>query len=143
MNRCYLSLGSNQKHPKKQIYRAFDALKRIPKTHLICVSNLYQTRAWGHTAQQDFCNAVAEIHTLLPPHSLLSYCQTIESNHGRIRKKHWGPRTLDIDILLYANQRINSHILTIPHRFMHLREFVLQPLSELNPSLVQQILNHP
>lgn len=135
MNLCYLGLGSNQKFPERQLRQAISSIKNIPSTFLIKVSSLYWTSAWGVRAQQDFCNAIVEITTLLPPLLLLTYCKKIENKQGRIRKKRWGPRTLDIDIILYGNRNINSKKLTIPHPFMHSRDFVLRPLLEINPMI--------
>lgn len=131
MNRCYLSLGSNQRHPERQIRRAIKAIKAIPKTSLIRVSSCYKTRAWGVQNQQDFCNAVVAINTQLPPPLLLSFCQSIEAKQGRVRKKRWGPRTLDIDIILYGTRVLKTHQLTIPHPHYLSREFVLKPLMEV------------
>lgn len=135
MNRCYIGLGSNQNSPERQIRQAIIAIKTIRSTAVIKVSNLYWNRAWGLHVQQDFCNAIIEINTLLTPFLLLKYCQTIEKNQGRVRKKRWGPRTLDIDIILYANRNIRSKNLTIPHPYMLSRDFVLIPLLEINPQI--------
>lgn len=135
MNRCYLSLGSNQKGPERQIRSAIKALKNLPFTQVIKVSSLYWTKAWGLEVQQDFCNAVVQISTLLTPHFLLRKCQQIEKKQGRIRKKHWGPRSIDIDIILYSNRVINTPKLTVPHPFFKDREFVIKPLLEIDPSL--------
>lgn len=131
MNRCYLSLGSNQKSPERQIRRAIKAIKALPSTATTQVSSLHWTKAWGVEAQQDFCNIVMEIQTRLPPLLLLQYCQKIETQQGRIRKKPWGPRTLDIDIILYADRRLKTPKLTIPHPLFLSRAFVLEPLSEV------------
>lgn len=133
MNKCYLSLGANQKCPKRQLKQAIYALKKIPNTAVIKISSLYKTKAWGRQVQQDFYNLVVEIRTSLSPLILLSYCQKIEKQQGRVRKSLWGPRTLDIDIILYADRIISSKKLTIPHPYMLIRDFVLTPLLEINP----------
>jgi len=135
MNSCYLSLGSNQKTPERQIRMAINAIKKIPSTYIIEISQLYWTKAWGIETQQDFCNAVIHIGTVLDPYFLLKKCQKIESDQGRIRKKHWGPRTLDIDIILYGDRIINSPNLAIPHPYFKIRDFVMKPLLELNPNI--------
>lgn len=135
MNRCYLSLGSNQKFPERQLRHAIAALKNIPHTSVRRVSSLYWTKAWGIHAQQDFCNIVVAINTLLTPLALLKQCQKIETKQGRVRKKNWGPRTLDIDIILYGTRIINIPKLTIPHPYFLMRDFVLQPLFEINPDI--------
>lgn len=135
MNRCYLSLGSNQKFPERQIRRAIHALKKIPSTRVLKASNLYWNKAWGLQAQQNFCNAVIEIATTLTPELLLVWCNKLEKKQGRIRKKHWGPRTLDIDIILYGTRKIRTRDLIIPHPYFHVRDFVLVPLLEINPDI--------
>ncbi len=136
MNRCYLGLGSNQKNPTRQLRLAIKAIKTIPHTSLNKTSSFHWTKAWGVSAQQDFCNAVIEINTFLPPLLLLKWCQKIEYKQGRIRKKPWGPRTLDIDILMYGKKRINTDKLTVPHPHMLVRKFVLMPLLEINPKVL-------
>lgn len=135
MNCCYLSLGSNQKSPERQIRTAIQALKKLPSTSVIHVSQLYWTKAWGVSTQQVFCNAVVQITTELEPYLLLKLCQKIEHQQGRIRKRHWGPRTIDIDIILYENRIINTPQLKIPHPYFKQRDFVLQPLLELDPRI--------
>lgn len=133
MNLCYLSLGSNQKSPERQVRQAIHSIKNMPQTCMIRASKLYWTKAWGLGAQQDFCNAVVKISTCLSPLSLLKHCQNIELRQGRVRRKHWGPRSLDIDIILYAERSINSPKLTIPHPYFLERDFVLTPLLEIHP----------
>lgn len=135
MNICYIGLGSNQKSPERQIRRAIESIKNLPHTSVLKVSTLYWTKAWGLQVQQDFCNVMLELSTLLQPCLLLEHCQRIEKKQGRIRKKRWGPRTLDIDIILYGNRIINSKNLKIPHPYMLERDFVLKPLLEINPNI--------
>lgn len=137
MNPCYLGIGSNQKNPERQIHRALKALRQLPSSALLKVSNLYWNPAWGNVIQQDFCNVVVELHTSLNPLKLLNYCKAIEKKQGRLRKKKWGPRTLDIDIILYSNRIINTPQLRIPHPYMQQRNFVLIPLLEINPKLAK------
>lgn len=138
MNRCYLGLGSNQKFPERQIRLALKHISSLPRTSITKVSKMYWNKAWGIETQQDFCNAVAEIYTTLPPHLLLKRCQHIEKRSGRVRKMKNGPRTLDIDILIYANLKMKSKNLTIPHPGIMQRDSVLTPLLEIN-SLVFSI----
>lgn len=135
MNICYLGLGSNQKNPERQIRTAIKSIKNLSSTYVIKTSKLYWTKAWGVSAQQDFCNVVIEVATCLPPHLLLKKCQQIELKHQRIRRKRWGPRTLDIDLLLYGNKTIKNHELVVPHPYMTQRDFVLMPLTEINPQI--------
>ena len=126
-----MGLGSNQKSPERQIKQAIKAIKALPKTAITQQSNVYWNKAWGLNKQPDFCNAVVEISTSLCPSLLLAYCQHIETNQGRIRKKRWGPRTLDIDIILYGCRTIQTQNLTIPHPHMLSRDFVLIPLAQI------------
>ncbi len=135
MIRCYLSIGSNQKNPERQIRNSIKNIKKIPATYITQVSSLYWTKAWGIQSQQDFCNAAIELTTHLDPYELLYHCQKIEQKQGRVRKKRWGPRTLDIDIILFGNRIIKTPTLTIPHPYFKVRSFVTAPLHELNPSL--------
>lgn len=128
MNVCYLSLGSNQKFPERQIRTAIQNIRRIPGTTVTKISSLDWNKAWGVETQQDFCNVLIEIRTSLNPFLLLTHCQKIEFKHGRVRKKHWGPRTLDIDIILYSTRIVNHPRLKIPHPLYQERDFVMQPL---------------
>lgn len=131
MNKCYLSLGSNQKSPQRQLNKAITALRTIPNSAVIKVSKFHKTKAWGLQSQQDFWNAAVEINTRLKPLLLLKNCQKIESRQGRLRKKNWGPRTIDIDIIFYGKRRIRSKNLIIPHPYWSVRNFVKCPLNEL------------
>lgn len=130
---CYLGLGSNLNSPKRHMRLAFQALKTLPQTQILNISSLYQSKPAGVVGQPDYCNAVVKINTRLPAHKLLQYCQTIETLHGRVRKKRWGSRTLDIDLLLYGKHSIQTPDLTIPHPRLHVRDFMLTPLLELWP----------
>lgn len=136
-NRCYLGLGSNQADPAAQLRLACEALAALPETRLLRCSRLYRSAPMGPQDQPDYVNAVALIGTSLAPLALLDELQRIEQQQGRQRKaERWGPRTLDLDILLYADQQIDSDRLQIPHYHMHARPFVLYPLAELEPELV-------
>ncbi|KTD11136.1 2-amino-4-hydroxy-6- hydroxymethyldihydropteridine pyrophosphokinase [Legionella gratiana] len=136
MNICYLGLGSNQKSPERQLRKAIQSIKTLRLTAVTKISSFYWSKAWGLKSQQNFCNAVIEISTLLSPLQLLNACQKIEKKQGRIRKKRWGPRVIDIDILYYENRVIQSKKLMIPHPYIQLRDFVLIPLNEINPKLI-------
>lgn len=133
MNLCYLGLGSNQKVPERQIRTAIKSIKTLPCTTVTKVSSFYWNKAWGLLGQQDFCNAVIELITRLPPAKLLNACLNIEKDQGRIRRKHWGPRIIDIDILFYGDRMIHTKNLIIPHPHIQSRDFVLIPLMEINP----------
>ncbi len=131
MTLCYLGLGSNLKSPQRQLAFAIRRLQKLPRVLVSRRSGFYLTEPQGLKAQPRYCNAVVEIHTNLPPLSLLKSCQNIERIQQRLRKKRWGARTIDIDILLYGNQQIRHHQLTIPHPAMWQRDFVIIPLQEL------------
>jgi 2-amino-4-hydroxy-6-hydroxymethyldihydropteridine diphosphokinase len=136
MIQVYIGLGSNLARPEKQIQAACKSLASLPQTALIKCSSLYQSQPMGPQDQPDYVNAVALIETELSAESLLQQTQLIEAQQGRIRKKNrWGPRTLDLDLLLYGSRQIDSEHLTVPHSGMKQREFVLYPLYEITPDL--------
>ncbi|WP_158134390.1 2-amino-4-hydroxy-6-hydroxymethyldihydropteridine diphosphokinase [Vibrio navarrensis] len=136
MIRAYIAIGSNLADPVAQANRAIAALKSLPNSELVAVSQLYSSTPMGPQNQPDYINAVAEIQTELTPLQLLDCTQVIELEQGRVRKEErWGPRTLDLDLLLYGNEVIDSERLTIPHYGMKEREFVLYPLAEIAPNL--------
>lgn len=135
-NHVYLGLGSNLSTPVQQLQQAIISLKELPKTHLLQTSSAYHSAPMGPADQPDYVNAVVRLATLLSPTELLSHCQQIELAQGRQRKGlRWGARTLDIDILLFNDQIIDTTALTIPHCGMKQREFVLYPLAEISPDL--------
>jgi len=138
MDRVYIGLGSNLAEPRKQLRSALDALTRIPDTQLAAVSSLYLSDPLGPPDQPRYHNAVAALNTSLPPLALLDALQAIELAHGRQRKaERWGPRTLDLDILLFGDRLISDARLTVPHYHMHARAFVLYPLAEIAPDGLQ------
>jgi 2-amino-4-hydroxy-6-hydroxymethyldihydropteridine diphosphokinase len=137
MTHVYIGLGSNLALPKKQIQDACASLATLPDTALIKCSSLYKSQPMGPQDQPDYVNAVALIETALSSESLLQHTQLIENQQGRIRKaSRWGPRTLDLDMLLFGEQQINNEHLTVPHSGMKQREFVLYPLFEIAPDLI-------
>ncbi len=136
MHTAYIALGSNLASPIEQLKQALQALKKLEKTELVSVSSFYQSKPLGPQDQPDFINAVVEIATSLEPIGLLDNLQAIEQAQGRERKRHWGERTLDLDILLYDDREIKCERLTIPHYDMCNREFVIVPLFEIAPDLV-------
>jgi len=132
----YLGLGSNLAEPEQQICAALNALAKLSHTQIKCCSSLYGSVPMGPQDQADYVNAVVFIQTQLAPLVLLKALQTIELEQGRVRKaQRWGPRTLDIDILLYGEQQIDGSELVVPHYGMKEREFVLFPLFEISPKL--------
>ncbi len=132
---AFIGLGSNLEQPAGQVRRAFDELAQLPHTELQAVSSLYRSPPMGPPDQPYYINAVALLLTALPPLDLLRELQHIERVHGRVRGVHWGARTLDLDLLLYADQRIDSEMLSVPHPGIAARNFVLYPLAELVPEL--------
>ncbi|MBX4180690.1 2-amino-4-hydroxy-6-hydroxymethyldihydropteridine diphosphokinase [Sodalis sp. CWE] len=136
MERVWLSIGSNLSNPLQKVNNAIKALKDLPKTRLVACSSYYRSRPLGLKNQPDFLNAVVALDTNLAPGTLLIYIQKIELCQGRIRTKNrFGPRTLDLDILLFGKKIIIENHLVIPHYDMYRREFVLYPLSEIAPDL--------
>ncbi len=135
MTLCYLGLGSNLKTPQRQMRQAIRGIQSLPRTNLLKISSFYTTKPLGARFQPPYCNAVVEIDTTLQPLALLKACQNIETAQLRVKKQHWGPRTIDIDILLYGARQINSPKLQIPHQELWHRDFVLMPLSELKTLL--------
>ena len=135
MNIAYVALGANLGDPAATIRAAFGALANLPESRVVHCSSLYRTTPVGNTEQPEFINAVAALETTLAPESLLDALFDIEARFGRIRAEKNGPRTLDLDLLLYNNQQLNLPRLTLPHPRLHLRAFVLYPLAELAPDL--------
>lgn len=133
----YVGLGANLAQPVQQLEQAVLALQRIKQTTLAQVSGFYSSKPMGPQDQPDYVNAVAALHTRLAAEDLLTELQQIELEQGRQRKdERWGPRTLDLDILLFGNNVIQTERLIVPHYGMKQREFVLYPLAELNSNLV-------
>ncbi|MRT03880.1 2-amino-4-hydroxy-6-hydroxymethyldihydropteridine diphosphokinase [Ewingella americana] len=137
MIRVYIALGSNLAKPVDQVNCALEALAHMPRTKLVVCSAFYRSKPLGPQNQPDFLNAVVALDTELPPEELLDCTQAIEQNQGRVRKlERWGPRTLDLDMLLYGDRVINTERLTVPHYDMKNREFMLYPLAEIAPEVV-------
>ena len=132
---AYISLGSNLEQPEHQVLSAVEEIATIPNTILTEISRLYRSAPVGPGEQDDYINAVVEVETTLSPLALLDALQAIEVKHGRKRIVRWGARTLDLDILLYGSECIDSERLTVPHKEMHWRNFVLMPLADINPLL--------
>ncbi len=131
MTRVHVGLGSNLDDPRRQIEHAFTALSELPASRLVARSSLYRSAPMGPADQPDYLNAVAALDTALAPLKLLDALQAIEAAQRRVRERHWGPRTLDLDLLLYGEQVIDLPRLRVPHPGMHQRSFVLVPLREI------------
>ena len=134
---AYVGLGSNLQMPARQVDEAFDLLAEIPGTRVILRSSLYRSAAFGGIEQPDFINAVAALLTTLTPADFLAALHAIEKRQGRVRDgARWGPRVLDLDLLVYAGEVIDQPGLTVPHPGIMERNFVLLPLGEIAPDLV-------
>ena len=144
---AFVGLGSNLADPLVQVRQALMELESIPGTRVTARSSLYRTSPVGYLEQPDFINAVASVQSTLRPQALLSTLLAIENSHGRRRAMRNAPRTLDLDLLLYGEEVLEEHGLTLPHPRLHERAFVLAPLAEIAPGamvpgrgLVQELL---
>ena len=137
MTRVFIAVGSNLASPFAQVNAAIAALGEIPQTRIVAVSSFYRTPPLGPQDQPDYLNAAVELETELAPEALLDNTQRIELQQGRVRKaERWGPRTLDLDIMLFGDLTLNTKRLTVPHYDMHNRGFMLWPLAEIAPDLL-------
>ncbi len=135
---AYIGLGSNVGASKALIRQAITMLAQ--SVRVVKVSSLYHTEPVGFREQEDFINAVAEVETDRTPDELLRICRAVEDRLGRVRTVRWGPRTVDLDILLYGDIAINTPSLVVPHPRMAERKFVLAPLAEIAPDVVHPLL---
>ncbi len=135
MHRAYLSLGSNIGDRQEHLERAVALLDAHESIRVESVSSYYETDPWGFEDQDAFLNIALGIDTDLTPDQLLAACQAVEQELKRVRKIHWGPRTIDVDILTYGQYCSQSAVLEIPHPRMTERGFVLVPLAEIAPEL--------
>ncbi len=133
---AWIGLGSNLEQPEHQVRSALDELAALPGTRLTAASSLYRSAPMGPQDQPTYINAVARLETRLTTEALLDALQAIESAHDRVRSgERWGPRTLDLDILLYGREQLSSPRLTLPHPGIAERNFVLYPLAEIDPDV--------
>lgn len=150
MTIAYIALGSNLASPLEQVNAAVKAIGDIPDSRIVAVSSFYRTPPLGPQDQPDYLNAAVALETTLAPEELLNHTQRIELQQGRVRKtERWGPRTLDLDIMLFGDEVINTERLTVPHYDMKNRGFMLWPLAEIAPELIfpegislHQLLTH-
>ncbi len=131
----YLSFGTNTGNRKKNILKALSVLKGYKGITVIKTSTVYESNAWGYTKQKAFYNSVVKIETNIPPKKLLSVCKKIEKRMKRVKKFKWGPRIIDIDILIYKRLKIYTKNLTIPHKYITQRIFVVVPLAEIDKNI--------
>jgi 2-amino-4-hydroxy-6-hydroxymethyldihydropteridine diphosphokinase len=136
MSQAFIALGGNLDNPANLIRTVFIELDRLPGCRLLRTSSLYRTAPVGYDFQPDFINAVALLETTYAPHALLAKLLAMETHYGRVRTIRNGPRTLDLDILLYDDLILDDATLTLPHPRMHTRPFVLVPLLEIAPNSV-------
>ncbi|CDQ37748.1 MULTISPECIES: 2-amino-4-hydroxy-6-hydroxymethyldihydropteridine diphosphokinase [Virgibacillus] len=136
MNKVYLALGTNIEPREQHLESGLRGIMEHPNITVTRQSSIYQTAPVGYTNQADFLNMVIEIETSCSPLALLDYCQTLEQELGRERTIRFGPRTIDLDILLYNQENSKTERLIIPHPRMHERAFVLIPLHEIAPDIV-------
>ncbi|HBC81082.1 MAG TPA: 2-amino-4-hydroxy-6-hydroxymethyldihydropteridine diphosphokinase [Escherichia sp.] len=136
MTLVYIALGSNLASPLTQVNAAIAALGTLPDSRIVAVSGFYRTPPLGPQDQPDYLNAAVALETSLAPESLLDHTQRIELDQGRVRKaERWGPRTLDLDIMLFGDETLATPRLTVPHYDMKNRGFMLWPLFEIAPEL--------
>ncbi len=135
MNTAYLGLGSNLGDRRQHLTEAVRRLHAGPARQVVKISSVYESSPVGVAAQPDFLNLVVQVATVQAPHELLAECLRIETGLGRVRRERWGPRTIDIDLLLYGDVCIDDENLMVPHPRMRERSFVLVPLAEMAPAL--------
>jgi len=137
MTLAYIAIGSNLASPLEQVNAAITALGEIPHSQIVARSAFYRTPPLGPQDQPDYLNAAVALETTLDAEALLDHTQHIELAQGRVRKaERWGPRTLDLDIMLFGDEVINTPRLTVPHYDMHNRGFMLWPLFEIAPEVL-------
>jgi len=131
---AYIGIGANLGNPLVQAQSALEAIEQLETTSVVATSTWYRSRSLN-PGQPDYLNGVTCIETSLEPATLLTALQVIENDHGRVRLERWGPRTLDLDLLLYDNIVLDTPILTLPHPQLPQRNFVVMPLLEVCPEL--------
>jgi len=134
--KAYVGMGANLGDPVRTLRSALRALDRLPATRCRRHSRFYFNPPVGPQDQAWYVNAVVELETRLPPQPLLDWLLELERRHGRVRGRRWGPRTLDLDLLLYGGLRLHTARLILPHPRLHQRAFVVQPLAEIAPNLI-------
>lgn len=140
-NRVFLGLGSNEGELDANVRRAIAELKKLDGTAVLKCSTFIETAPWGVTNQPGFLNVVIEIRTRLEPHELLSAVKRIEWELGRRPTYRWGPRVIDIDILVYGHRSVNTADLVIPHKHCTQRDFVMEPLREIAPEVAAGLVD--
>ncbi len=139
MEIVYLGLGSNVGNRLENLTHAITQIEKIPQTTITKKSNIYETEPVGVETQENFFNTTIEIKTELSVEQLYQHLKTIEKNLGRKHRERWGPREIDIDILLFGNHTIETELITVPHKELHKRQFVLTPLQEIAKDCIHPI----
>lgn len=140
MKKAYIGIGSNIGDPRRNCREATDRIGRIDGCKIISVSGLYLTQPVGVSGQDWYINRAVSVSTGMKAHDLLRILSGMEQDMGRVRTVKWGPRIIDLDILLFGQDVINDSILRVPHPMMHLRRFVMAPMAELAPDLMHPVL---
>jgi len=136
---AFIALGSNMGDKEAHLNFAVSELEKTQGCRVLGVSGFIKTAPYGYTEQDDFLNGCLKLETLMTPHELLELLHSIEKNAGRVRNIHWGPRTLDLDIIFYDDIVVSDDTLRIPHAQAHKRDFVLAPLCEIAPNVLHPI----
>lgn len=139
MKEIFLLLGSNLGDPKEYLNQAVNMIRKQIASP-VKLSSIYKTAAWGKSDQPDFYNQVVHLESGMEASNLLSCIHKIENELGRLRNEHWGSRTIDIDILFFGQEILNTQDLVIPHKLLHKRKFALIPLSEIAADLFHPVL---
>jgi len=142
-SKTFIGIGSNKGDRKKNCETAIKALASFKNSRLIKESSFYETEAWGDENQDNFINCVVEIKTEKNIFDFFSLLQKTEKNIGKEKERFWGPRKIDIDLLFFGTQIINEPELKVPHPLLHLRRFVLEPLTEIAPDFIHPAINQP
>lgn len=140
-NIAFIALGSNLGEKKQNIEKALKRIQDLPQSSILYQSSIIETEPVGNVNQPDFLNCVVEINTKLHPLQLLNYLLQIENEMGRVREEKWGPRIIDLDILFFNNEIIQTPDLTIPHPEILNRKFILDLMEEIAPDFVHPIEN--
>ncbi len=137
---AYIGIGSNVGNRIENIRKAVSSISENKEVELISVSSVYESLPFGNNNQENFFNAVIKLKTSLTHYKLFDFLKKLELKLGRISREHWGPREIDLDILLFDDLILSDDVLTLPHKGMHLRDFVLLPLAEIDKSVVHPVL---
>lgn len=138
-NKAFIGIGSNVGNRIENIRKAVNLLSQNQNVELIAVSSVYESLPYGNSNQENFYNAVIKIQTSLSHYKLFELLKQLELQIGRLHREHWGPREIDLDILLFNNLILSDDVLTLPHKGMHLRDFVLLPLAEIDRKVIHPV----